>query len=110
MIAALIASTIGGSVYAAVDPAWAVPVNSLLVIIQLVLIAFFGRRVDAKTTKAHASATDAATASASAAQAAADAARVVKEIGGVLRGVDLTKIARPTPTTVSTETTGTGQV
>lgn len=86
------APIIGGGIAAAVDPAWAIPANTLLLILQVVAVYYFGRRVDSKAndvqdkvTQAHSAATDAASASSSAASAAADAARIAKEIGGFVR-------------------------
>lgn len=84
---------VGGSnmAIAVIDPVWAAPANTLL----LVLLAILGRSLSRTATDTHHAATNAASASASAAEAAAAAARITKELGGIARSVDTSKVVEP---------------
>lgn len=85
MIPALL--TIGG-VFALIDPQWAAPINSALLIV-LAVIARRGtiqiKRARGELKAVNKNSTEAANAAAWAASAAADAARAAKDVGGYFR-------------------------
>lgn len=67
------------------DPAWATPVNTLL----LGILAILAQRNSMKIEKVHRDVNQAASAAASAAECAATAARISQEIGAARRGQDV---------------------
>lgn len=72
-----------GATATTIDPAWALPLNTALLIIMAILNAATHGRVKATQQDVG----HAASAAADAAQAAADAARISRELGGVAREV-----------------------
>lgn len=95
------------AIYSAIDPQWATPLNTLLLLVTLVAGAFLNRkvgRVEDKADRNHRTATDAASASASAAEAALTAARIAKELGGQLRTVSVRDTGDTTDATHATDT------
>lgn len=89
MTVALIVKAGAASVFIAlVDPAWAVPIQTFLLIVLTVITARVHKgvkRAEENTTEAKANATHAASAAAAAAAVARDSNRIVKDIGGALR-------------------------
>lgn len=97
---------LGAAVFSTVDPIWATPLNTLLLLVTVVIGAILNRkvnRVQDKQEDMHQSIGHSAAASASAAEAAATAARITKELGGLVRTVD-------PPVTGTTDTTEGGGV
>ena len=103
------------AVAAAVSSEWAIPLNTLLLIVLALVSSRNGRKLDdtkntVVETKEHviaakADATHAASAAAAAAAAAATAARIAKEIGGAARTVQVAaETAASTAPTPATET------
>lgn len=85
------------AVFSVVDPVWATPINTLLLLITLIAGALLSKkvgRVEEKADRNHETSTHAANAAASAAESAATAARITQELGGSLRGIQ----APSTPT------------
>lgn len=90
-----------GVLAAAVDPAWATPVNTLLLLLTAVAGYFINRRirsVEDKTDRNHVTTTHAANAAASAADAAAESARIAKELGGEIRDARRAALPAAIPT------------
>lgn len=83
---------------ATIDPNWATPLNTFLLLLTAIVGLMVKKRVDrveAKTDRNHETTANAATAAAAAASAAADAARITKELGGVARSVDPARAMTP---------------
>lgn len=91
MLAVLSVPFSGAVVISAIDPVWATPVNTALLLAMATLgyaMNKRGKRVEEKVHDIHTDVGHAATAAASAAEAAAAAARITKELGGIVRHVD----------------------
>lgn len=88
-------SWLAAAVFSTIDPVWATPLNTLLLLVTVLVGAIINRKVnrvedkqqaiDAKADAIHKSVGHAAAASASAAEAAATSARIAKEVGGQIR-------------------------
>lgn len=92
MLAVLSVPFSGAVVFSAIDPVWATPVNTALLIIMAALGYVMnkrGKRVEEKVHDIHTDVGHAAAAASSAAEAAAAAARISKELGGVARHVEI---------------------
>jgi ABC-type transport system involved in cytochrome bd biosynthesis fused ATPase/permease subunit len=97
-VAWLVSWATGGTI-ALIDSAWAIPLNTFLLLLTLVAGAFLNRKVDKTndrlqenteiTANAAEASASAAEASAHAAVQANQAARIAKELGGRVRHVDV---------------------
>lgn len=93
MVGPFLAAWSGAAVISTVDPVWATPVNTFLLMLTAIVGVLINRRVKRVEQKAHDIHQDvghAANAAAAAASAAADSARIAKELGGQVRHVDTT--------------------
>lgn len=107
-VAASFLVLIGASagVSAAIDPEWAAPINTLLLLLTAIAAAIINRsvqRVEVKADRNHETGVQAANAAASAADAAAAAARITKELGAAARNVDPGRIPTTDPTVPTSE-------
>lgn len=96
---AFVGAWLTAAMVSAIDPQWATPLNTLLLLLTLVAGYYINKRVSNvqhKQEQIHESVNDAAAASASAAEAAAHSARIARELGGVLRHVEAPIIEAPT--------------
>lgn len=90
MLALLVLGT--GIWATAIDPVWATPLNTALLLLTAVVALYNNnrtRRIEDKAHQIHQDVSSAASAAASAASAAADSARIAKELGGNVRHVDV---------------------
>lgn len=96
----------GAVVFSAIDPVWATPINTVL-LLAIALIGYLSNRrvsrvetkadnIQAKADAIHQDVGNAASAAASAANAAADSARITKEIGGAIRHIGDPSVQPPT--------------
>jgi Na+-transporting methylmalonyl-CoA/oxaloacetate decarboxylase gamma subunit len=102
----LAAAALNG-VVAVISTEWAVPANTLLLIILALVSRQNGKKIDRNTDhvietkngvdEAKVNATHAASAAAAAAAAAATAARITQEVGGAIRSIEVP--AAPAPET-----------
>lgn len=102
MVGPFLALWSGAAVVSTIDPLWATPVNTFLLMLTAIVGYIINKRVKRVEDKANAIHNDvghAASAAAAAASAAADSARITKEIGGQMRRVDVP----PTDTTDTTD-------